>query len=378
MATPDLTAYTDLVLYDADPQDLVDRALLDLEAKLPDVDLGAGNVETVMLEAVALAAAEVVYAINRIPSAVIDLLMGFTGAERSSGAPATGTVTFTVSGTGGATIPAGTEASAVTAEDVVFSVTTDDDLIIPVGQTTGDVAVTATDPGTDPNGVPAATRLDLVNPIVVVDDVSLATPMGGGTDPEADAEWMARAVARIARFTDLYVRPVHFQSAALDHAGVLRARAVDTWDPALNAGAGGTSAGHVTVAVAGTGGLALSTALKAEVAADLTDHASADLAVHVVNATVTTVNVAVTVAALPGATTPDVQAAVEAEVRAYLDPDAWPWAGTVRRNELIAAADRAEGVDYVVTVATPAADQALTGLAPLAKAGTVTVTVNQP
>ena len=104
----------------------------------------------------------------------------------------------------------------------------------------------------------------------------------------------------------------------------------------------------------------------------------AGLKVTVVPANVTAVNVTVTVLRRPGYTDAEVEANVRATLEAYLNPDAWDWSRLVRRNEVIARADTAVGVDTVLSVTVPAADLPLAGVAPLASAGVITVTVEAP
>lgn len=138
----------------------------------------------------------------------------------------------------------------------------------------------------------------------------------------------------------------------------------------------GAVPGHVTVAVAGPGGVALSATDKADLVNLLTASALANLLVHVTDATITTVNVATTIVVKSDAVPADVAAAVEAAIRDYLDPDTWEWAGTVYRFELISLVDNVAGVERVTTMTINGgtADVAIAGIGPLATAGTVTVT----
>lgn len=110
--------------------------------------------------------------------------------------------------------------------------------------------------------------------------------------------------------------------------------------------------------------------------------ALAGLDVHVVDPTITSVDVAATVKVLAGYDGAEVAQAVEDTVVAYLDPTSWEWGGTVRRNELIALVDGVPGVDYVVALTLAAhggglgtADVALAGVAPLADTTAADVTI---
>jgi polyribonucleotide nucleotidyltransferase len=87
------------------------------------------------------------------------------------------------------------------------------------------------------------------------------------------------------------------------------------------------------------------------------------------------VNVTVTVVRDTSFLAADVEANVIAALNAYLDPMTWNWDTKARRNALIRVIGNAPGVAYVDTMTTPAADVTLAGVAPLADAGTITVTV---
>lgn len=371
----DLTGYTDLVLYDRSPRELVDRALLDAQVKLPGWTPREGNTEVVLIEALALEVAELVYAINRVPGAVMETLLQLAGVTRSPGARAVGTVTVTVVDAAGYTVPAGTLFRLeLDTGDVLLEADTDTAVL--AGATTADVPVTATTYSADPNGAAAGTPVAIVSADYYLEAAELATALAGGANPESTAAWLDRGVTRLARLSDALVLPEHFTAAALEDVRVGRATTVDLLDPA--AGPAGADTGHVTVVVADAAGGALGPADMAELEAALEARAVANLDVHVIEPTVTAVDVTVTVVRSPGADPAEVDAAVADAIAGYLDPAAWAWGATVRRFELVALIDAVPGVDYVADLTLPAADMPLAGTGPLATAGAVTVTVNDP
>lgn len=138
----------------------------------------------------------------------------------------------------------------------------------------------------------------------------------------------------------------------------------------------GAADGYVTVAVLAAGGALVPGATKTSLQAAMGLQAQANLGVRVVDPTITTVPVTATVKALPGFVAATVQASVVAALTAYLSPASWPWAATVRRNDLIALMEGVAGVDYVTAghPTIPAGDVALAGVAPLAAVGTLTIT----
>jgi hypothetical protein len=182
-------------------------------------------------------------------------------------------------------------------------------------------------------------------------------------------------VQRLARLSDALVLPRHFEAAALERPEVERAVAIDLYDP-TQVGDPGDHPGHVTVAVLGENGAALSTEAKDAIEQALEAAAVAILDVHVVDVVVDTVPVATQVHLLPGYTQSVVTEAVQDAVAAYIDPLTWAWGAVIRINELVALIDRVPGVDYVITVTVDgsATDYTITGAATLPKAGTVAVT----
>lgn len=374
---PDTSPYHYLALYDRDPVDLKDRALLELQARFPELVLREGLIETVLIEALALVVAELVYAINRLPDAVFDVLLRHYGIERELGAPATVEVRFTVADVLGHEIPAGVRVRLELAASGAFlEFLTDESLTIPAGQAVGIVTATATTNTSAGNGTPALTALEVLDPIAYVDAAETATIVTDGADAEDDASLRARAVTRFSRLTASLALPHQFASQALEDPAVGRALALDLYDPGV--GPVGGNPGHLTVAAGSTTGAALSAGAKADLEAALEAMAVAHLDVHVIDPTVTAVPVTVTVLRLAGYTDAQVIANVTAALETWLDPATWPWSGTVHRNEIIPLIDGVDGVDRVVTLTAPAADVVLAGVAPLADAGAIAVTVQAP
>lgn len=382
MPAPDVTGYVDLAVYDREPLALVDRALLDAGAKLPGWVPREGNTEVVLIEAMALQVAELVYAINRLPAAVTTVLLRLFDLAPDPGAPATTTVTFHLADNLGHVIPAGTEVRVAMGgelDDVVFA--TNVNLNVAVGAVVGTVAATATTNGSSVNGTAAATPVELVSSVYFVDSAELATDVADGADPEDSAAFLDRGIQRLRRLVTTLVLPEHFTAAALEEPDVDRATTVDRYNPAVGPNPGDNQ-GHVTVAVLGANGATLSAPRKLAIEAAMEAIALAGLDVHVVDPTITRVDVASTVKVLAGYDGAVVAQAVEDAILAYLDPAAWEWGGTVRRNELIALVDGIPGVDYVVTLTLAVhlaglgtADVALAGVAPLADTTAADVTI---
>lgn len=380
MPSPDVAAYVGLDLLDLDAQQLIEQAIASASTKFVGWTPREGNTEVVLIEELAALVEEDVYGLNRIPDAIVERLLLLMGLTRDLGAAATGSVTFTAGDTAGYTIPAGTALRIDTTGVDDVDVTTNTALTIAAGQTTGTVAVTARPVGTANNGVPAGTRLEVLDSVSGISSAVLASGgLAGGRDPEDGDAFLARAAPRLTTLTTTLARAADVEAYVISaYPSVARVKVLDLYDANTPQVDPGGSPGNTTIAVAGLGGTAVPGATLTAIDTDVTNRVVAGLNVTVVNANVTAIDVAITVLALPGQTAATVQANVIAAIGTYLNPDTWDWGRLVRRNELIARADTAAGVDTVLSVTTPANDLTLTGAAPLAKAGTITVTVQAP
>lgn len=375
--SPDLSAYVDLRIFDLSDQDVVNAAIAALQLNLPGWIPREGNTEILILESLALEIAEGIVAINRLPGAVIQALLLLAGVDKDFGIAPTASVTFTLADVNGYTIPAGTQLylSLEDGSTVTFLVDVPG-LAIPTGDLTGTVSVIADTFTGRANGIPAGTRLVMASPVPFVETVELATDVADGADPETDAQWRDRGVARLSRLSDALVVPRHFEAAALELPEVSRAVGIDLYNPAVGPNPG-DNPGHMTVAVLGENGAALSTEEKDAIEVSMEERAVAVLDVHVVDVTIVTVPLGAQLALLAGFTSASVIQSVKDALVAYVDPLTWTWGGKIRRNEIISLVDRVDGVDYVVDVSINGApgDYTIVGAATLPKAGTLTVTV---
>lgn len=369
--TPDLSQYRDLRIYDRDAESLYEVAEQDLIMKLPDWAPREDATEVMLLQALALQVSETMFAINRLPGGIMQILMQMYGVQRDEGSFPNAEITVRVADTFGHTIPAGTRFSLEMPMDqgtIVFATT--EAAEVAVGETTVTITALGEEFTSLANNTPVGTSVELLDSISFVERAQLAIPVFGGRDAESDTEWVARGSARLRRLSDALVIPDHFTVAALEYASVSRAVTLDTYNPDSPTPA--NAPGHITVALFGQSGV-LTAEQKEEIRQDLMSSAIANLTVHIADPTITTIDVTVTVKRGTGFTEDSVRASVIAKLQQYLNPNTWPWETTLRYNELIARIDGAEGVDYVVDVVSPAADVSLTGVAPLTQLGTVTV-----
>lgn len=361
----DLTAL-DIVPDDRDPQAIVDTMLDTLAAQLPDWTGRNGSLEVVLMEALATGVADAIYAANRLPGVVLEALVALLGVDRDPGRKASGQIVVTYVGAGLQTVPAGARFAIPDRDDVALITTAaasgaGTTLVVPVET---DVALAL--------DLPVGTHLDLVDVLADVVDVQVTVTVTGGAGAEDDAAYLDRARTRLARLSSTLAVADEFAAAALEDTRVTRAVAVDLWD-GDDPDTIGDDAGHTTVAVYGPSGT-VTAGDRDEIAAALASAAVAVLSVHVVDASVTTVDVAASVVLLPGFSATLVTQDVQAAITTWLDPQSWTWGEPVRTLQLAAVIQAVDGVDYVASL-TPSADTATAGHTGLAKAGTVAVTV---
>ncbi len=208
--SPDLRRYFDLTVFDRDPAALVDQARLDQAAKFPGLVLATGHPATALIETLALLVAEAGYAVNRLPGAIVAILLRLFGVERSDGVHPTADLTFHLAMPGPTVIAAGTLARLTLATgDVVYFATTAD-LNIGAGLVDGTVAATATRPTAVANATPAGTFLDPITNVPNLDTVELDTPVTGGAEPEDQWSWLDRGINALARLNDALFLIDHF------------------------------------------------------------------------------------------------------------------------------------------------------------------------
>jgi uncharacterized phage protein gp47/JayE len=375
MASPDMTKYVDLRLYDKTPSDIYNAALTTLQANLPTWNPEQTNIEVMLLQAMSVEVAEAAYTINRLPNAMTEVMLGLFGVIRLTGTNPTVTLQFTVTDTSGYTIPAGTQV-AMTWPGHTYSYPffTDVDLVITPSNLTGTGAATGSQATASLNGTLSGTSVELMDSIVAVDSVVTTTNVSGGVDPETDADFYTRGVQVLQRMSQTLVIPEHFTYAALEQTTLVsRATTIDNYDPGTGPNPG-DNPGNITVAVYGLG-TTLTAPEKATLEASLSDRASAQLVIHVVDPNMETQNVTCAVKKYPQYSDTEVTDQITAALTDFMSPETWPWSGTLRLNELITVISNCAYVDYVVSMTTPNADVAYGINNTLVTLGTVTLTI---
>lgn len=371
--SPDATSLVDLTIYDLDATAIYAQCLANAQAAFPDWTPVAGNTEVVILQACALAAAELGYAINRLPLAVLQALAILFNVQQNLGVAPSTIVNVTFSDTTGHLLPAGTTLSYQPYGDPPIYFTTDYDLNVPAGSNSGSVTVTGTTATSSANGVAAGTVLTVIDATVPIASVVTLQVITGGVDPETTQAWLTRAAGVLQSTTNTVAIPTQFQQAAIDTIGVWRAAVLDNFEPSYysqwGASTGASALGYITVAVYNQGQVPCTTAVKQQLQTQLANNCVAGLAVNVIDANVTVVNASVTAVAQSGWLTTDVTNSIIYNITngdgTYpgLTTDQWPWGRHVRILDLYHLASEAAGVDYVsaISLSSPTAGASVVG-----------------
>lgn len=364
-----------------DANAMADNAIADLEAQWPGWVPSEGDVEVVVIEAVAPMAADAAIQASNMPAAALRAFgTKCLGIPYDSGAPSITTVTLGLIDTLGHTVPAGGE---IEIDGFAFSV--DDDVVVAPGSgSVAGVPVTCMVSTTGSNGLTGSIAAPLTLP-AFVSTVAVDSATHDGADPQTDDDYVQK-VSRDQRLRAKTLTTVtDFVLSALDHAGVGFAWGI------------GNTARLVTVALAGADGLPVSTAIKDAVEADYVLYRLVNTTYSIIDATYTSVAIAWTVKQYLGWDPVDLKARINAALDAWLAPPGWgqllPTASgstgpglapnvepVVRINDVIVKIGSVPGVKTVETVHINGGttDVTLTGAVPLPTPGTMTGTVDPP
>lgn len=385
-----------------DPDRLQQAAFDFLQARWPNWEPAEGNLEAWLVAACARMVAEAATVAADVPAAIFKYFgASIAGVPPIEERAAEVSSTWTVrTNPAGRTIAAGTlvgipdNSGEVQPFEVVNSVT------VATGSLTtaaGAVLLRSLDRGAYLSGLGG--NGVVVQPIdsqTWYNTVTLTSVTTGGRDAERDDAYLDRLSARLTLMAPRPILPRDFALLAIDIAsqnGVnARAVALDGYNPANN-----TSNNERMVAVAMidavTGG-DLSQGVKDAVDAGLQAQREASFIVNIMNPTRTTVDVTFQARVLPGRVVTEVRDSAIAAVRDYLQPFNWgkpagsaakEWNNqtVVRYLELATVLNNVEGLDYVTSLtiglnggAQTAADQNLTGAAPVTTPGAITGAVS--
>lgn len=214
-----------------DPNALIRDAFAAIQAQIPGWTPREGHLEVAVIEEAAQMMAETAGVAAQVPIAIFAYFGSLVGVLPEQGAAATVPVQFTMTGTSGYTIPAGT-LLLLTASDssqVLFAVQTT--ITIPAGSATGAGTLVCQNVGTFPNGIAAGT-CQLVASNASVSTVATTAAVSGGVDPETTDAYLSRLSAELQLLAPRPILPSDFAELATNVTGVYRALAINL----LNAG----------------------------------------------------------------------------------------------------------------------------------------------
>lgn len=344
-----------------DPDALAQDAYAVLEASIPGYVANPANLDAVIIEAVAQAAATQNDIASATTTAIFRSFGGLLGVFPLDAIPATGTATITVVDTAGYTVPAAFPVT-VGLRDANGDLQAFDlqaDVTIAPGGSTGAGTFVAETAGVDMNGL-SGTAVLITAPGFVT-GVTFTAATAQGEDAEDDGVYLNRLTQTLALMTPRAIIADDFAVLSRSIAGVYRAAAVDGLKPGppYDGAAEATSQpATITVAVVDAAGQPVGSTIRGQVDALLQSLREQSFNVFVVDPQYTEIDVTTTVQAWPGYDTATVRAAIVSALEAYLSPIAWgtdvsgdptTWVNdpTLRVGELFSVVASVSGVRYV-------------------------------
>jgi len=379
---------------DTDPPTLAQSVFNYIVAKSPLWVPNDGNLDTWIIRAVTQLASE-----NRsIASDVQDDIFRYFGASLVGLPPinatsATAPTTWTMIDSFGHTIPAGTAVGVTNATGDIVPFQTVSDVVIPAGQTAtgaGAVVISALQPGSAATSIGAAgAQVTLIDVLDYVSGITMTAATAGGTDDEADVDYLNRLVQRLQGLSQRPILPADFAAMALQADPVVyRAVAIDGFNPADSTY---NNQRMIAIAAVDQNGAAVSTTVKNEIDTLLQANREINFIVNEIDPHFTTINIVTSIHVQTGSDPTATDTAVQGSIHAMLDPANWgldptqpgstglrTWVETtvVYFNEVITAISNTTGVARVIslTLNGGTADVTLTTPAALTQVGTISIT----
>lgn len=359
MPSPDTRKYVDLTIFNDDPVVVMNEILTAGRTLLPEWTPAVGQIETVLAEAIAFRSSELAAGINRLPDSTTEVLLQLFGLVRDDGVAATATVSIEFNSAG--SLPAGTEILYVdSVTEQAYNFALDADVSRTSQGTATGVAVTAVTVGTQYNIGVNGFNAVAISPSTAIDSIVFTSDSSGGTNQETDTEYFNRATTLLASYTTanttssqikFYVGANKSYANRVEVYNQRRYRDRDTTNDefALHDGAVLVAvASKVSTPASASSELPVSAANLSDLHTSLVDRVPSGLTIDVMSAELVDVDVTVDVKALSGVNTSTLRTALEDAVKAYLDPNNWPFnTQRVRYNDIVALLENVTGVDYI-------------------------------
>lgn len=220
---------------ETDPEVLSGEVFDYLQARIPGWVPNAGNLETILTEALARIGAEIRDVASRVPVSVFRWFGPLVGVYPVDATSAVAQTTWTMIDDSGYTIPADTLIGIRAAGDQLVIFQTIDDVIVPPGDTmtaVGGVTAIAVTPGAAGSGLGTpGQEIELSSLLDYVTAVTLVAATTGGIDAEADFDYLNRLRTELQLLTPRPILPQDFAVLARNISGVARALAIDLYKP---------------------------------------------------------------------------------------------------------------------------------------------------
>lgn len=384
-----------------DEQAIAQQVFDDLATRSPGWVANDGNLDTWLIEAFAAVASAIRTLAADVPAAIFT-----TYGTQILGIPvrpplaAQGTAHIEVVDTQGYTVQAGTQIALYATGDQQIGFETASDLTIPPGGFFGDVAISSLVDGTLGNGLSG--QADVLDPIAWISLVTVAEETYGGDDGQTANDYLDNLSVLLKLVAIRPILPQDYATIALQNPAVGRAIAMDGYNP--DDGTWG-NARMITLVLTDLNGQPVPSDVKATIAGQLDAMREVNFVVNIMDADYQTVDLHVDATAFPQFLNSVVATNIVDSLTDFVSPAVWrlgtlsadttagetipppvtnytPTAPAARQvirvNEVVAYADRAQGVEWVdaVQIDGDAADLALATPWTLPQPGTLTATVS--
>lgn len=356
--------YLDFEIED-DPDVLAQLGYDEMQSRIPGWDPIPGEIDTVLIQAVARIASQVRASAGIVPVGIYRYLSAQIGLQPILSQPAHATATITVQDTLGHLIPAGTQFSVTNGAGELRTFQTTLDVTIPPASSTATLQqVESTQDGVYDNGIVSGAALAPIDSLGFITGAVLTQTTFGGVDVEDDQAFLERMNRRFQLMSASPVLAADYAAMALDVLPT-GCRAVAFDDYSYISGSYSTPvAKSIVIFAVDASGAQISAPQKAAVIAYLNSLREANFVVYMGDTTFTQVSVKFVAHCLPGYVAATVQAAAIAAVTAYISPSTWAtpsfesltnmtigegW-NLLRLGELYQVLNDVEGIAYVDSV----------------------------
>lgn len=374
------------------PQQLIEEVVAEMEAQIPGWDAALAEYETIIFQAITY---RLVVPLLTLASQVDAAIFNAWGEQIVNVVPheatkATVTSTWKVKDKAGYTIKAGTQVDLARTGDERIGFIVVSDVEVPPGSeetAAGGVLLEAIEPGLEGEGLEGEGIL--VDAFDYITGIAAVGASSGGSDAEESDHYLGRLAETMQTFIEGVVRARDVEIVARNVAGVGRALAIDNYNLEK---AKAEQEKTTTVIVTDAEGEPVTAEVKEALEAVLEEKREINYLFFVGSPTYNEIDVEAVIVPMQGFGQAEVAANVKAAIEDFLNPvtfgqqppgDDASWVNDtiLRFQDLVTVVSNVEGMSHYTTLkwrkaaeAMAAADITLTGLAPLPRADSITVT----